>query len=131
MTKLSEPNDHPPASILRVVDGIATWGLIAMGIGIGLFTGTRGSSGTTSPLDLSARGSVATNSELFERPERPRRQMVGNAPINMNPENEVAAGTRRHVHETTRVGGNRSDNEIRADDITRPLFTPCGAVVAD
>ena len=57
--------------------------------------------------------------------------MVGNAPINMNPENEVAAGTRRHVHETTRVGGNRSDNEIRADDITRPLFTPCVAVVAD
>jgi len=82
MTKLSEPNDHPPASILRVVDGIATWGIIAMGIGIGLFTGTRGSSGTTSPLDLSARVSVATNSELFERPERPRRQMVGNAPLN-------------------------------------------------
>jgi len=131
MTKLSEPNDHPPASILRVVDGIATWGIIAMGIGIGLFTGTRGSSGPTSPRDLSARVSVATNSELFERPERPRRQMVGNAPINMNPENEVAAGTRRQVHEATRVGGNRSDNEIRADDITRPLFTPCGAVVAD
>jgi len=57
--------------------------------------------------------------------------MVGNAPINLNPENEVAAGTLRQVHETTRVGGNRSDNEIRADDITRPLFTPCVAVVAD
>ena len=101
MTKLSEPDDDEPASILRVVDGIATWGLIAMGIGIGLFTGTRGSSGPTSPRDLSARVSVATNSELFERPERPRRQMVGNAPLNLNLENEVAAGTLRQVHETT------------------------------
>jgi hypothetical protein len=51
--------------------------------------------------------------------------MVGNAPINMNPENEVAAGTLRQVHETTRVGGNRSDNEIHADEITMPLRAPC------
>jgi hypothetical protein len=102
-----------------------------MGIGIGLFTGTRRSSGPTAPLDLSARGSVATNSELFERPEQPRLQMVGNAPINLNLEKEVAAGTRRHVHETTWIGGNRSDNEIHADEITRPLRAPCVAVIAD
>ena len=57
--------------------------------------------------------------------------MVGNAPINLNLENEVAAGTLRQVHEATRIGGNRSDNDIRADEITMPLFTPCVAVGAD
>jgi len=54
-----------------------------------------------------------------------------NAPINLNVENEVAAGTRRQVHETTWIGGNRSDNEIHADEITRPLRAPCVAVIAD
>lgn len=116
MTKLSEPDDDQPASILRVVDGIATLGIIAMGIGIVLFTGRRGSSGTTSSLDLRARVSVATNSELFKRPERPRLETVGKAPVNLNLENEVAPGTLRQVNEITRIGGNRSDNEIRADE---------------
>ena len=32
MTKLSDPDDDQPDSILRVVDGIATLGIIAMGI---------------------------------------------------------------------------------------------------
>lgn len=32
MTKLSDPDDDQPASILRVVDGLATLGIVAMGI---------------------------------------------------------------------------------------------------
>ena len=57
MTILSEPDKDQSASILCVVDGIATLGI--------------GSSGTTSPRDLRVRVSVVTNSELFKRPERP------------------------------------------------------------
>jgi len=112
-------------------NGFAMLGIIAMGIGIVLFTDTRRSFGTTSPRDLRARVSVATNSGLFERPERPRLQTVGKAPINLNLENEVAAVALRKVNEITRIGGIRSDNKIRADEITIPLLTPCVAVVAD
>ena len=78
---------------------------------------------------ISAREDPLRRTQNCSMPERPRRHTVG--PINLNLENEVAARALRHVHDTTRIGGNRSDNEIRADDITRPLFTPCVAVIAD
>jgi len=123
MKKLSESDDDQPDSILRVVDGIATLRIIAMAIAIVLFTDTRGSFGTTSPLDLRARVSGATNS-LFESPEQPRLQTVGKVPINLNLEKEDGSRDAAQVNETNRIGGNRSENEIRADEITIHLLAP-------
>jgi len=125
MKHLPETDDSQPESILRVVDLIATVGIMAMVVGIFLFTlFTPGSFGATSPLDFRAPASVTTTSESFQGPERPTLETMGKQPINLNLEKKDAAGMSSQAKEITGIGGNRSENEISADETIIRLLAP-------
>ncbi|MGH7206488.1 MAG: hypothetical protein ACREI2_09805 [Nitrospiraceae bacterium] len=125
MKKLSETDDSQPDSILRVVDLIATVGIMAMVVGIVLFTlFTPGSFGATSPRDFGASASVTTTSESFQGPERPPLETMGKEPIKLNLETKDARRMPSQVKDIPGIGGNRSANEIRADETIMHLLAP-------
>lgn len=125
MKKLSETDDSQPDSILRVVDLIVTAGIMVIVVGIVLFTlFTPGSFGATSPLDFGAPASVTTPSESFKGPERPTLETMGKEPINLNLEKKHAVRMPSQANEITGIGGDRSENEIRADETIIHLLAP-------
>ena len=105
-------------------------GFLSMIAATGLFVAANGfaADAHTSSTGEGVKAKVVSDDVKIPETPAPRWHK---APINLNLENEVVAGTLRQVNETTMIGGNRSDNEIRADEITIPLLTPCVAVVAD
>ena len=125
MKKLLETDDSHPESILRVVDLIATVGIMVMVVGIVRFVlFTPGSFGATSPLDFRAPASVTTTSESLQGPERPTLETMGKEPINLNLEKKDAPRMPSQVKEIPGIGGNRSENEIRADETIIHLLAP-------
>ncbi len=125
MKKLAETDDSRADLILRVVDLIATVGIMAMVVGIVLFTlFPPVSFGATSPLDFGALASVTTTSESFQGPERPTLETLGKEPIILNLEKKDAARMPSQAKEITGIGGNRSENEIRTDETSIRLLAP-------
>lgn len=125
MKMLSETDDSRADLILRVVDLIATVGIMAMVGGIVRFIlFPPGSFGATSPLDFGAPASVTTTSESIQGPERPTLETLGKEPIILNLEKQDAARMPSQAKEITGIGGNRSENEIRTDETSMRLLAP-------
>jgi hypothetical protein len=82
---LSETDDSQADSVLRVVDGIVTVGIMAMVVGIVLFILFPAESfGATSPREFGASASVTTTLQPFQGPERPHLEMMGKERVNLN-----------------------------------------------
>ena len=125
MKKLLETDDSQPDSILRVVDLIATAGIMVMVVGIVLFIlFTPGSFGATSPRDFGAPASVTTTSESFQGPKRPTFETMDKEPIKLNLEEKDATRMSFQAKEIPGIGGIRSANEIRADETIIHLLAP-------
>lgn len=125
MKHLPETDDSSGGLILRIIDFIVTAGIMVMVVGIVLLIlFTPGSFGATSPRDFGAPASVATTSESFQGPERPPLETMGKEPINLNLEKKDAPRMPSQVSEITGIGGNRSENEFRADETIIHLLAP-------
>jgi hypothetical protein len=98
-------------------------GFLSMIAATGLFVAANGFAADAHTTSTGEGVKAKVVSDDVKIPETPAPRWH-NAPINLNFENEVAAGTLRQVHETTRSGGTRSDNDIRADEITMPVRAP-------
>jgi len=122
---LPETDDSSGGLILRVIDFIATAGIMAMVVGIFLFIlFTPGSFGATSPLDFGAPASVMTTSESPQGPERLTLETMGKEAINLNLDKKYAPRMPFQVKEIPGIDGNRSENEIRADETIIHLVAP-------
>lgn len=125
MKKLSETDDSQADLILRVMDLIASVGIMTMVVGIVQVTlFTPGSFGAISPRDFGAPASVTTTSEPFQGPERPTLETMGREPINLNLEKKDAPRMESQLKEIPGIGGNRSANEMRADETIMHLLAP-------
>lgn len=125
MKKWSATDNDQADSILRVVDVIATAGIMVMVVGIFLFIlFTPGSFGATSPLDFGAPASATTTSESFQGPERPTLETMGKEPFNLNLDKKHAARMPSQAKEIPGIDGDRSENEIRADETIIHLLAP-------
>src|SRR5688572_411602 len=85
MKHVSETEDSLGDVILRVVDSLVSVLIMAVVVGIALFTlFPTWSSGATSPLDLGTPASVTTASQQVQGPERPTLEAMSKEPINLN-----------------------------------------------
>ena len=125
MEKWSETDNDQTDSILRVVDVIATAGIMVMVVGIFLFVlFTPGSFGATLPQGFGASASVTTTSESFQGPERPTFETMAKEPINLNLEKRPGARSPLQVKGIPGFDDNRSENEIRADETIIRVLAP-------
>ena len=125
MKKVSETDDSSGGLFLRIIDFIATAGIMVMVVGIVLFIlFTPGSFGATSPRDFGAPASVTTTSESFQGPERPTLETMGKEPVNLNLDKKHAPRMPFQAKEIPSIDGNRSENEIRADEAIIHLLAP-------
>jgi hypothetical protein len=111
MTNSRQADEYQPSAILDFGDLIA----VATLIGILLFIGTSISWGATLSSDPKARTSAVTGTTPQERHERSKAELMdkeftkfdlGKEPIN------------------TRLRGDRSENQTRADEVTTHLVAP-------
>jgi hypothetical protein len=125
MKQLAETDDSVGGMILRVVDSIVTAGIMALVVGIVLFTlFPPGSFGADSPLDLGAPASVTTASKQVHGLESPAPEASRREPFNLNLEKKDAARMRFQLNGITGNGGHGSENVIRTDETSRRLLAP-------
>jgi hypothetical protein len=125
MKHVSETEDSLGGVILRIVDSIVTVVIMAVVVGIVLFTlFPRGSWGAISPLDLGAPTSVTTASQQVQGPERPTLETMGNEPINLNLGKKDAPRMQFRLEGIARKGGHGAENVIRTDETSVRLLAP-------
>lgn len=125
MNHVSETDDSLAGVIIRGVDTVVTVGIMALVVGIVLFTLVPPECfGAASPLDHGTPDSVTTTSQRFFGPESPARGTSRRESSNLNLGKDDLPRMQHRMEGIAGSGGHPSENVIRTDETSLRLLAP-------